>query len=374
MIIAVDDEELYRTLIDQALTAAGFAVQTFPDARSALEQMHTAEPELIISDVRMPEMDGFAFKEALSEQRPDLDVPFVFLSSMADPDQIVAGLDANADDYLTKPIDPRVLVAKVRTILARARTPRPVIFRGDLARFPFVQLLQHCERHALTGEIELEGAGFHAVIPVRGGQIAFDALGDSEQVLEKIYDLKEGSFIIRQHPVDFSALEPSRTASAAPGATGTQPQPAGLAKTAGTLSALHIEGRTFQVQTEIVSIPEPALETTVTTGGKIILKRHTPLGEGAAQDRLEHQVAAQHAEVEEEVRQRLRKLAAEKAKQPQPDTMKKFYDLFEEGLAAYQRKDFSEAVTVWERALKIKPGDATLEINLNIARSKLEQP
>ncbi len=371
MIVAVDDDAVYRNLIETALTAAGFEVVTFPGPAEALDNIPKLDVDLIISDIRMPGMDGLAFKAALESKRPDLEVPFIFLSSMGEPEQIVAGLEACADDYLTKPIDPRVLTAKVRTILNRTRTARPAVFRGDLARFPFVQLLQLCEQHALTGQIELDAPAFKAVIPMRGGQIVFDELEHSEELLERIYDLDEGRFVIRQHTIDFSHFDTTGSAPTEGGTSG-RTLPAELATTAGTLSALHLEGRTFQVQTEVVSRPEPAIETTVTTGGKVILHRRTRLGDPGGADALEKRVTTQHTEIEDEVRRRVMELVSQKAGQSQPGSTEMFYDLFEQGLAAYQRKDFANAAAAWERALEIKPGDTTLTINLNIVRSKLK--
>ncbi len=119
MILAVDDEPVFLLLIQEALKDLGLVVETFQDAEEALDRAAEEAPELVISDVRMPKLDGFQFQEALQKLHPAVQVPFIFLSSEADTVDLVRGLDAGADDYLIKPIAPKLLEAKVRALLRR---------------------------------------------------------------------------------------------------------------------------------------------------------------------------------------------------------------------------------------------------------------
>ncbi len=119
MIIAVDDQPEILEFLTSVLEGAGHVVKTFSDPRAALAFAHSTPPQLIISDMVMPEMDGMAFRVAYQREFSERNTPFVFLSSQGDPAIVVRGLDAGVDDYLLKPVHPEILKAKVRNLLER---------------------------------------------------------------------------------------------------------------------------------------------------------------------------------------------------------------------------------------------------------------
>jgi signal transduction histidine kinase len=118
-ILVVDDEDSVRELIVEILEAAGFRVSTASDGAEGLERMNAATPDLVLSDINMPRMDGYAFYEGV-RARPQWDgVPFVFLTGRGEPMEVLAGKELGADDYVVKPFAPEELLVAVRARLAR---------------------------------------------------------------------------------------------------------------------------------------------------------------------------------------------------------------------------------------------------------------
>ena len=117
-ILVVDDDAHIREVVRFALEKAGFKAIEAGDGQKALEVFTATTPDLIILDIAMPEMDGLA---VCREIRRRSDVPILFLSSRTDEVDRVVGLEIGGDDYVTKPFSPRELVARIQTILKRAR-------------------------------------------------------------------------------------------------------------------------------------------------------------------------------------------------------------------------------------------------------------
>jgi two-component system, OmpR family, response regulator len=117
-ILVVDDDAHIREVVQFALGKAGFEALEAGDGKKALEVFAATAPDLIVLDIAMPEMDGLA---VCREIRRHSDVPILFLSSRTDEVDRVVGLEIGGDDYVTKPFSPRELVARVQTILKRAR-------------------------------------------------------------------------------------------------------------------------------------------------------------------------------------------------------------------------------------------------------------
>ncbi|MBC7822462.1 MAG: response regulator transcription factor [Candidatus Parcubacteria bacterium] len=128
-ILVVDDDTTLRTALTRYLEKRGYQVQ---DAASGLEAFKTFEKDpadLIVSDVLMPEMDGYEFCRRLRAIRSGQLVPFIFLSSKSDVDDRVQGHSIGADDYLIKPFEPKELLAKIEAQLERSRRTHSEIVR-----------------------------------------------------------------------------------------------------------------------------------------------------------------------------------------------------------------------------------------------------
>jgi DNA-binding response OmpR family regulator len=126
-ILVVDDEQNILDLVVYNLQAAGYKTITAEDGKEAIEKARTGQPDLIILDVMLPEMDGF---EILSTIRKETQVPVIMLTAKKEEIDKVLGLEMGADDYLTKPFSPRELTARVKAILRRSGESEAKITQG----------------------------------------------------------------------------------------------------------------------------------------------------------------------------------------------------------------------------------------------------
>src|SRR5215813_13710825 len=130
-ILVVDDEPQIARVLKTTLSSQGYGVRTAADGEQALQEMKSWQPDLIITDLRMPRMDGL---ELCRRVRTDSRVPIIVLSVRGEETIKVEALDAGADDYITKPFSINELMARVRAALRRTSAPDtgdPVIAIGD---------------------------------------------------------------------------------------------------------------------------------------------------------------------------------------------------------------------------------------------------
>ncbi|MBL1233068.1 MAG: response regulator transcription factor [Vicingaceae bacterium] len=121
-ILLVDDEQDILTFISYNLKKEGFEVLTALSGKEAIQIAQKERPDLIVIDVMMPEMDGIETCHELRAIDELKDTLITFLSARAEDYSQVAGFDAGADDYIAKPIKPRLLVSKIKAILRRKNT------------------------------------------------------------------------------------------------------------------------------------------------------------------------------------------------------------------------------------------------------------
>lgn len=136
MILLVDDDALLRRSLAFNLNQAGYATQTAATAEDALAMIEHSRPDLVILDIGLPEMDGL---DALKQIRDPLGVPVILLTARRRELDEVLGLELGAEDYVTKPFDLDVLLARIKVVLRRssmaAATVLPaqaVLVSGDL--------------------------------------------------------------------------------------------------------------------------------------------------------------------------------------------------------------------------------------------------
>jgi two-component system OmpR family response regulator len=132
-VLVVDDERNIAELVATALRYEGFDVTTAGDGRSALDAVREVNPHLLVLDVMLPDMDGFAVQEHL--RGDGRRVPVLFLTARDSVEDRVRGLTLGGDDYLTKPFSIEELVARVRAVLRRTQgegETSPRIAYGDL--------------------------------------------------------------------------------------------------------------------------------------------------------------------------------------------------------------------------------------------------
>jgi DNA-binding NarL/FixJ family response regulator len=128
-ILIVDDDITLRTALIRYLEKRGYVVQQASSGLEALAKFEDDPPDLVVSDIMMPEMDGLEFCRRLRSTRTGQLVPFIFLSSRQEVDDRVEGHRTGADDYLVKPFETRELEAKIEAQLERSRRMNAEIVR-----------------------------------------------------------------------------------------------------------------------------------------------------------------------------------------------------------------------------------------------------
>lgn len=127
-ILVVDDDSRLCGLLDRYLGENGFRVTTANDAAEARARMRGIEFDLLVLDVMMPGEDGLSLTQSL---RASSQLPILLLTAMAEPEERIRGLERGADDYLTKPFEPRELVLRILSILRRVGPTEDSVRFGD---------------------------------------------------------------------------------------------------------------------------------------------------------------------------------------------------------------------------------------------------
>jgi DNA-binding response OmpR family regulator len=117
-VLVAEDDRDFGNILTQYITISGFDVTLGRDGKEAWELFKQGKFDICVLDVMMPEMDGFTLAEKIKEAQPD--VPVIFLTAKSLKEDIVRGLKIGADDYITKPFDPEVLILRLNNILKRA--------------------------------------------------------------------------------------------------------------------------------------------------------------------------------------------------------------------------------------------------------------
>ncbi|NBE55495.1 two-component system response regulator CseB [Streptomyces boluensis] len=115
-VLFVEDDDVIREATQLALERDGFAVTAMPDGLAGLDAFRADRPDIALLDVMVPGLDGVSLCRRI---RDESTVPVIMLSARADSIDVVLGLEAGADDYVTKPFDGAVLVARIRAVLRR---------------------------------------------------------------------------------------------------------------------------------------------------------------------------------------------------------------------------------------------------------------
>jgi DNA-binding response OmpR family regulator len=134
-LLFIEDDDQIRLALRLALEDEGYRVREAPDGTSGLAAFAEQEADLVLLDLRLPDMSGF---EVCRQLRAASIVPIIIITAQADTYDMVAGLEAGADDYVTKPVVPKELAARIRALLRRVQlqesssaTQRPTRF-GDV--------------------------------------------------------------------------------------------------------------------------------------------------------------------------------------------------------------------------------------------------
>ena len=118
-ILIIDDDDALRVGLAATLKRQGFTVESAGNGQAGLEKARATRPDLIICDVMMPPPDGFELLRLLSQAPARAAIPFIFLTARSGIEDRLTGIDNGADDYITKPFDPKELVARVQAVFRR---------------------------------------------------------------------------------------------------------------------------------------------------------------------------------------------------------------------------------------------------------------
>lgn len=130
-IVVVEDEPDQQELLRFNLAREGYQVTCCDNGREAIEMIRAELPDLVLLDVMLPGMDGLDVCRALRSITETASIPVLMLTAKAEDSDVVAGLELGADDYVTKPYSPRVLLARVKSVLRARRTATASVATGD---------------------------------------------------------------------------------------------------------------------------------------------------------------------------------------------------------------------------------------------------
>lgn len=149
VLIAEDDRD-FGNILAQYVSMSGFTVKHARDGNEAWEMFIQDKPDICVLDVMMPEMDGFSLGEKIKENSPD--VPVIFLTAKSLKEDIVRGLKIGADDYITKPFDPEILILRINNVLKRAYSSSNDEFKvsDTVLKFNTLELICGETREKLT--------------------------------------------------------------------------------------------------------------------------------------------------------------------------------------------------------------------------------
>ena len=119
-VLVVDDSTVNRLIVSRLISALGHNVMTAEDGVQALACCEQTPPDLILMDVIMPRMDGLEATRLIRERFDKQWIPIIFLTGKVEQEDMLAGLEAGGDDYLTKPVDIKLLTAKIRVMSRRS--------------------------------------------------------------------------------------------------------------------------------------------------------------------------------------------------------------------------------------------------------------
>ena len=183
-VLLVDDEPGLREAVQAYLEAEGLDVTTAANPQQAFQVLSTAQPDVLISDIMMPGMDGYQFLEQLRQLEAYKHLPVIFLTAKGMTGDRIQGYRAGVDAYLPKPFDPDELVAIVQNLIERAKTYAPAaVVARELAS---IKALLTEREGANSNEPSLPSGSSAALHPQGTPPIHIELTEREQEVLEKV--------------------------------------------------------------------------------------------------------------------------------------------------------------------------------------------
>ncbi|PIE03737.1 MAG: DNA-binding response regulator [Acidobacteria bacterium] len=135
-VLVIEDEEDILHLLFFNLNNAGYSVRVAEDGKKALKEVKKSSPDLILLDLMLPKMSGLDVCRTLKSKKKTRDIPIIMVTAKGGETDVVKGLEAGADDYVTKPFSPKVLLARINAVLRRKQQSSPedelVVSHGEI--------------------------------------------------------------------------------------------------------------------------------------------------------------------------------------------------------------------------------------------------
>jgi len=202
MILVLEDNKALRMIIRKALEKAGYTVKTAENGKEGLKALKEETPDLIISDVIMPEMDGFEFLKKIRKKHPL--IPFTFLTVKSEFDDYSKGYEMGATDYLTKPFDVYILLERVEKRIKSGKLLREIIEKGkdsvDLKEILAVDLINSLKMHKIDCKLMIDTPSGKGKVEIKKGKIKKSTFDDIEDTnaLPRIAGLNKGKIKIER--------------------------------------------------------------------------------------------------------------------------------------------------------------------------------
>ncbi|MHC4599635.1 MAG: response regulator [Planctomycetota bacterium] len=202
-ILVVDDSETIRTLLMGELTKRSFEVTVAENGAEGLEKAIDGSHDLIISDINMPEMDGWEFCWRVRKHENTRAIPFLFLTDRDEVSDRVRGLEIGAEDYITKPFQIQDLVDRMETVMLRHRPAvgpsSETSLMGQLNQFNLPDLLQNINMLSKSGALEIRRDDL-ARIFVQSGEVINAQVGEvmGKKAFYRMLGWKDGIFEFKE--------------------------------------------------------------------------------------------------------------------------------------------------------------------------------
>ena len=229
-ILIVDDDQSTLHLLQFSFQAAGgYSVSTAQDGREALDIAIQNPPDLILTDVLMPKMDGYELCRELKQHSITHSIPVIMLTARGDSESTVEGFQAGADDYISKPFDPKEVMVRVERALRwiERKVGHAPKISGSLQKTPLFDLISFCEEHRISGIVHLarwleegkQSTKIQGKIHLHLGEIMaiqFKDIDDVTEALDELLEWQDGTFTIEQEELHLPALPGQEAEDAEP--------------------------------------------------------------------------------------------------------------------------------------------------------------
>jgi len=215
-LLLVEDETSILFSVQRILELSGdYEVITAANGKTAKEKLAQVIPDLIISDIAMPEMDGIEFCKHVRKSESTRSIPFIFLT--AKKERILEGIQTGSDDYIVKPFKVDELLVKIKSIFERieSRREEALVQKGTLNDYNLDEILELCMRNAFSGELVLRNGDNEGSIILEKGEISIIHLldHDEDQALDSLRKWDKGSFVLRPKTIEIKSKRKNKVKS-----------------------------------------------------------------------------------------------------------------------------------------------------------------